>query len=284
MAKVTAISSLGWAHYTLYEALPRMAARGFLKADIASFDSYCFHFNFGSPTPPELKKMLDDLGMTPICLNYSANNYYAWNPQEADIFINDWTKKIEQLGEVGIPMMTMGFGERNERDDQEQQLANLVKAYSKLGEIAKPYGVKMLLEVPHLYSVLPRPEQVYWVFDRLESDNVGILVDSSHWGIIGYDIDEFLGYFGERLWHIHLRDSEGPDTADEKQALELTPGDGTVDFAKLAQGLDRVNYKGDVTLEFEYRDMDLESIEREFDKGLEYLQQTGWELPDTVKV
>ena len=32
MAKVTTISSLGWAHYTLYEALPRMAARGFKKA------------------------------------------------------------------------------------------------------------------------------------------------------------------------------------------------------------------------------------------------------------
>ena len=51
MANVTALSSLGWANYTLYEALPRMAARGFNRVEIASFGSYCFHFNFGSPTP-----------------------------------------------------------------------------------------------------------------------------------------------------------------------------------------------------------------------------------------
>ncbi len=51
MARITTISSLGWAHYTLYEALPRMAARGFKKIEIASFNTYCFHFNYGSPTP-----------------------------------------------------------------------------------------------------------------------------------------------------------------------------------------------------------------------------------------
>ena len=68
MAKVTAISSLGWAHYSLYEALPRMAARGFSRIEIASFKSYSFHFNYGSPTPSELRKMLDDLGLKPIVL------------------------------------------------------------------------------------------------------------------------------------------------------------------------------------------------------------------------
>ena len=33
----------------------------------------------------------------------------------------------------------------------------------------------MLLEVPHLYGLMPRTEQVLWVFDRLESSNIGAL-------------------------------------------------------------------------------------------------------------
>ena len=84
MARVTAVSSLGWAQYTLYEALPRIAARGFRRVEIASFSSYCFHFNFGSPTPPDLARMLCEYELTPVCLNYDAGFHEAWNPAEVD--------------------------------------------------------------------------------------------------------------------------------------------------------------------------------------------------------
>lgn len=278
MAKITALSSLGWAHYTLYEALPKIAARGFKRVEIASFDSYCFHFNFGSPTPKELRKMLDDYELEPICLNYSAGSRKAWLPEEVDRHVRELTEKILQLETVGIPMMTMGFGLRNDRQDQEYQLSNAVEAYNRLGEIGSEHNVRMLLEVPHLYDIMYRPEQVLWVFDHLESANIGALIDSSHWGIIGYDLDEFLAALGERLWHIHLRDSKGPDTADRKQQLELTPGAGNVDFRKFAQALDKVGYSGDVSIEFEYRDMTLDAIEQEYDRGLKYLEKAGWEL------
>lgn len=283
MAKVTAISSLGWSHYTLYEALPRMAARGFTRVEIASFGPYyCFHFNFASPTPSELKTMLDDAGLTPVALNYFAEFHNAWVPDEIDVFVDQWTRKIVQMAEVGIPMMTMGFGARNDRADQEAQLANAVMAYDRLGEIGRQHGVKMLLEVPHLYGIMPSPQQVYWVFDHLSCDNVGALVDCSHWGIIGYDLEEFFTRLGDRLWHIHLRDSIGPDTADQKQELELTPGKGCVDFTRLAKSLDHAGYAGDVSLEFEYRDMTLPDIDLEYDAGLRHLADCGWEIPAGV--
>jgi len=95
MPKVTALSSLGWAHYTLYEALPRMAARGFRRIEVASFFCYCLNFNFGSPTSPELKVMLDDLGLTPVCLNYHANDHRAWRADEIDAFVHEWERKLE---------------------------------------------------------------------------------------------------------------------------------------------------------------------------------------------
>ena len=283
MAKVTAISSLGWAHYTLFEALPRMAARGFRRIEIASFGEYCFHFNFGSPTPAELKKMLDDLGLTPVCLNYSDSLHPAWKEGQIDVFVEACRRKIEHLNAAGIPMMVMHFGGRNDRPDQEQQLANAVRAFSRVGELAARQGVRMLMEVPHLYSIMHRPEQVLWVVERLESANVGVLVDTSHWGITRYDLRAYFGALGRRLWHIHLRDSRGEDTADMKQDLELTPGVGTVDFARFGRALDEAGYAGDVSLEFEYRDMTLEAIEREYDKGLQHLRSAGWQLPAGVR-
>jgi sugar phosphate isomerase/epimerase len=63
----------------------------------------------------------------------------------------------------------------------------------------------------------------------------------------------------------------------------LTPGDGTVDFDRFARALDQAGYRGDVSIEFEYRDMTLEAIEREYDRGLAYLANHGWKLPDATR-
>jgi sugar phosphate isomerase/epimerase len=283
MAKITALSSLGWAHYTLYEALPRMHARGFRRIEIASFDTYCFHFNNNSPDPVELRATLAEMDLTPIGLNYCPRTYEAWRDEDAEDFVRDLTGKLDHLARAGIPMMTMLFGSRNDRPDQADQLDRAAAVYDKVGAAAAEHGIRMLLEVPHLYTIHPRTEQVLQLVDRLQSANVGLLVDSSHWGIIGYDLDEFFAAVGERLWHVHLRDSAGPDTADRKQDLELTPGVGTVDFRAFGEALDRAGYAGDVSIEFEYRDMTLDAIEREYDAGLHHLSETGWELPDEVR-
>ena len=241
------------------------------------------HFNFGNPTPKELYRLLQNLNLEPICLNYSPRHFQAWKEDEIDNFVRDWERKLPHLVEVGIPMMTMPFGERNVRSDQEFQLSNAIKAFDRVGEIASKLGIKMLIEAPHLYSIMPQIENVLWVVNRLSSENVGVLLDSSHWGIIKYDIDEYLNALGDRLWHVHLRDSMGPDTSDRKQQLELTPGKGTTDFKLLSQALDRVAYKGDISLEFEYRNISLNTIENEYDQGLQYLLKTNWEIPHSVK-
>lgn len=282
MAKITALSSLGWAHYTLFEALPRMRDRGFRRIEIASFDGYCFHFNNNSPNPTELRHLLEEMELVPIGLNYCPRTYDAWRDEDVAQFERDVTAKLDHLARAGIPMMTMLLGNRNERPDQEEQLERVAAAYDRVADTAAQLGIRMLLELPHLYTVLNRPEPVLRTLERLQSPNVGLLVDSSHWGIIGYNLDEFLDAAGDRLWHVHLRDSAGPDTADRRQTLELTPGVGTVDFRAFGEALDRVGYAGDVSIEFEYRDMPLDAIEREYDAGLRFLREAGWELPDGV--
>lgn len=283
MPEITAISSLGWAHYTLYEALPRMAARGFKQVEIASFNSYCFHFNFATPGPDELRRLLSQHELTPIALNWSPGVPFPWATEETRRWVTFFKRKIEEAAAVGISMMTMHFGKRNARVDQQKQLSTAARIYDTVADFAQAYDIKMLLEVPHLYTIHWNTDAVLWLFDNLRSPNIGALVDSSHWGISRYDLDSFLDALGDRLWHIHLRDSAGPDTADCKQDLELTPGRGEVDFGKFGRALDRIGYRGDVTIEFEYRDLPLDSMEREFDAGLRHLVNEGWSLPRGVK-
>ena len=82
---------------------------------------------------------------------------------------------------------------------------------------------------------------------------------------------------------MHEHAAKVRDTADRKQKLELTPGDGIVDFKRFGRALDKALYKGDISIEFEYRDMTLAAIEREYDRGLNHLAKVGWQLPEGVK-
>lgn len=285
MARVTAMSSIAYAYYTLFEALPRIAARGFKRVEIGTFNHYCYHFSFGSPTPPELVQMLKKLDLTPVAYNYVPMSGVGEASDESSIasWIAGYECKILHAAEVGIPMMAMSFGQRNERDDQQAQLATAVALYDRIGEYAAKHRVRMLLEVPHLYSIHNTVDAALWLFDHLSSKNVGATIDSSHWGIIGYDVDSFIEKLGNRLWHVHLRDSKGLGATPCRETLTLTPGTGAVDFQKMAQALDRAGYTGDVTAEFEYFDMPLDEIEKNYDMGLRHLEQTGWEIPATVK-
>ena len=284
MARVTAMSTIAYAHYTLFEALPRIAARGFKRVEIGTFNHYCFHFSFGSPTPPELVAMLIELDLAPVAYNYVPKSGVgdACDESAAAPWVEGYERKILHAAEVGIPLMTMAFGARNDRDDKDAQLAMALALYDRIGEYAAQHAVRMLLEVPHLYTIHDTVENALWLFDHLSSKNVGALVDSSHWGIIGYDMERFIDRLGDRLWHVHLRDSAGPGTYPCRETLTLTPGAGKVDFAGLARALDRVDYRGDVTAEFEYFDVTLDEIERQYDMGLRHLAQSGWDLPPQV--
>ena len=296
MAAVTAMSSIAYAHYSLYDALPRMASRGFVNVEIGSFGNYCYHFNAGSPAPFELKCMMEDLGLKSIALNWCASSGCAFDEDSSRGWLAEYKKKMVDALEVGFPMMTMHFGSINDRADQDEQRKRATDVYRQLAEHALPLGMKLLLEMPHLYLIHHECESVYKLFDDLDLPNVGLLFDSSHWGVIGFDLDEYLEKLGHRLWHVHLRDSSSVPEADRdrkfvrpailsknKYNLTLTPGLGSVDFARLNLALDQIGYKGDVTTEFEYFDMTLDEIERQYDSGLSHLNRCGWSIPGTVR-
>jgi sugar phosphate isomerase/epimerase len=226
--------------------------------------------------------MLDDLGLTAIALNWCPGVPYAYDGGSVEPWAASFEGKFAQAAEIGIKMMTMHFGARNDRADQAEQLVTAARAYDRVAREAAKYGIRMLLEVPHLYTIHQTTDAALWLLDKLPNPNIGALVDSSHWGNSGYDLDAFLDRIADRLWHVHLRDSMGPEASPCRESLTLTPGAGVVDFGYLARTLDRVGYEGEVTTEFEYFDVTLDYIEHQYDQGLRHLAEAGWEIPRSV--
>ena len=53
-----------------------------------------------SPTPPKLKRMLDDYQLVPVALNYAEGMSHVWEPEHDDLFAKKWERKLVHLGDV----------------------------------------------------------------------------------------------------------------------------------------------------------------------------------------
>lgn len=288
MPQITSCSTLVYTDLGVEEALQRIASHGFKRVEFASLASYCRHFDEDETDPSKLRAMLYKLGLTPIALNYSTNRTdgyrYKLNiPEEAAIVEQKLRKVILKASEVGIPLVCTGPGQRNDSEDRRDEVEKAAELINRMAEYSKDLGVKLVLEVPHCWLLCNNLERTKEMLSLIESENIGTIMDSTHWHVIGYDIDDYIEMIGNKLCHVHLRDAAGPDTGDFKQKLEITPGKGEVDFKKFGEYLDKYHYKGDVSLEFEYRNRTADEIEIELDHGIRYLSKCGWGLPEDVR-
>lgn len=290
MARITACSTLVYTTGNLHEAIERIAARGFSRVEIAHMGDHSIHYPPGQK-PLEVKELLYRYGLRAIAINYFPTHIVGQRMRNFKFnALNTYKQYAEhmrgflrQMQQVGVPLVLMIAGPRSEATDRQQYVTAVAVILTQLAEYARELGIKLALEIPHCYSICNTLQRARDIFDRIDSDNIGAVFDSTHQQVIGYTMQEYLNVLGDRICHVHLRDAAGEDTADYHQKLELTPGKGEVDFRHIAKELDRFGYDGEVTLELEYQGgWSLESIEAEVDAGIAYLQKCGWELPDTV--
>ncbi len=100
----------------------------------------------------------------------------------------------------------------------------------------------------------------------------GFNYDPSHLGYQGVDYVEFLYRFGERIFHVHMKDvtwSSSPtdagvfgghlDFGDRRRFWDFrSVGRGRIDFEEIIRALNRINYSGPLSIEWEDSGMDRE--------------------------
>ena len=284
MARVTACATLGYAAFDLETAATKIAARGFTNLEITELGSYCRHLPYAEADAVAARRMLDKLGLKVVAINVSTSHLVEDETRrlslndkaDADqaVAIGRWF--IDAATVLGAGVVSFPTSARVADAQWPALFAATAPVLRTLTAEAHDRAVGLNVEVPHLYQITETVEHVHALFEAVDNPHLGATVDSSHWGIIDYDLPEFLARLGQRLRHVHLRDSRGVDTDDFNQDLELTPGDGVVDFAAFGQALDDVGYRGHVSIEFEHHDQDLGLIEKRYERGLRHLAVCGW--------
>jgi sugar phosphate isomerase/epimerase len=152
-------------------------------------------------------------------------------------------------------------------------------------EYAREAGIRVLLEMPHVWDLYYDVERSKQMLSELRTNNIGVTIDSTHWHTSDYDLDDYVAFLKDRLWHIHLRDAAGKDSPAGNYELEKTPGKGEVDFRLLVETLDKHGYTGTVTLETEYKNYkDPTEVDCENAFAIAHLKKMGWDVAESVSL
>ena len=101
-------------------------------------------------------------------------------------------------------------------------------------------GVKLALEPLNRYEsrLVNTVAEALGVVERVGAENVGVLFDTFHANIEERDLREAVRAAGERLFHVHLADSN-----------RWVPGHGHLPFPEVMAPLEEVGYRGALVVE-----------------------------------
>lgn len=160
---------------------------------------------------------------------------------------------------VSQEMIQAGF------DDFAQRWTPILDAYQKM-------GVKYALEV-HPTEIAFDIETARRALKAVNNHPAfGFNYDPSHLGYQGVDYAKFIYVFGERIFHVHMKDvywNDHPGTSgvfgghldfgDSRRFWNFrSVGRGRVDFEKIIRALNDVGYNGPLSVEWEDSGMDRE--------------------------
>jgi len=208
------------------------------------------------------RAMLDEHGIT-----VSAVALYKAGPAPRDERLRDYERHIRLCGALGVDVLTALAGADPARS-MDENLDEWAALFGEVAGRAEDAGVKIAFENwPGLRGHLPpigtvniafTPEVWEQMFARVDSDHLGLEFDPSHlvWQFI--DWAEQLKKFGERVFHVHAKDTE---IFQEKLSSGgffsggwwryRIPGYGLVDWRKFTSILKEIGYEGGICIEHE---------------------------------
>jgi len=232
-----------------------------------------------------------------------CRNYLSTDPAEAAGHLEQLKKRIEFAGALGIEKVITSTGINKaieegiyDRDPAVKDRGNMIRripvrsmdafvdTFGPLVELAEKNNVKLCFEnCPLMGNIAISPVMWKRIFERLDSDKLGLAYDPSH--LVWEMIDPYapIEEFADKIYHFHAK-----DTAIDRQQLARTgiltdfswwtyriPGRGELDWQRIFELLKKIGYNGTISIEHEDADYEgsLDKVAEGILASRSYLQQ-----------
>ncbi len=248
MSKKYSCSSNLFASHDLETLLKHVSEIGCNYVDLWFSPPFCKHVDPFNDNPVELKKIVSSYN-----LNISALTIYFTTYEEK-------MKSLEFAAEMEIPYIVL---EPSPLDNFYEKMSNIDVKGRTLGEPGidfdgfvellntyvqrgKELGVKIALEVPHVYTLTETIEEVEAVLKEISSDYLLLTMAPPHIIARGGNIENAISRLGEKTAIYYLWDvKEGYKYPDDDRAFgtgkQQIPGHGMLNLVSI---IDQLKSKG----------------------------------------
>lgn len=169
-------------------------------------------------------------------------------------------ERLAAFATVGCPTATIVLNPRSSRDTN----AALAVAAERLGHLARAadeHAVQLAVEVVGVTQALDTAlgganrvartiPQLQALLERVDRENVTVLVDSFHWAATGSDLLHLAGLGAFQIGHVQIADvPPGVPYGAYSDEMRLFPGDGPLDWGAFGEALNAHGYSGAVSVE-----------------------------------
>lgn len=245
-------STISFRHQPLSLALETITGLGFTEIDLGALPGVCDHVPFVldedavrevsatvSAAGIRVRSINGDIGDLNVPLDGTAR---AARDRHLDMLL-----KLAFATGADALVLPCGALDHSPARSLDEDLDLVAGELAAAATSAADYGVELWTESLHYFRLCCDIERAQRLTDLLD-ENVGIVMDFSHIVASGGNPDDFVDRFGPRITHVHIRDAVPGN-------INLSVGNGQVDFAAGLKSLADAGYPGHFALELETRDV-----------------------------
>lgn len=221
----------------------------------------------GPAIPMDRQIFEDVLGQGRVAINTMiyCRNFLSADKEEAAMHQQALKARIRFAGQLGIGKIVCSTGVTQDAFvgmgfQPEKSLDACVELAKEFLEEAEKNNVRLCWEnCPMMGNIATSPDMWQALFDRLDSDKLGLCYDPSHmvWQMI--DPYENIFKFKDKIFHVHAKDTHVDykklalygTLQNSKWWMHRLPGLGDLDWSRIVDSLYQIGYNGAICIEHE---------------------------------
>ena len=197
-------------------------------------------------TPADLKALLERLGLVPV----SICPLLIWSFRDTEPARESFAKACELAPQIGCDLVIACPDFRPGRMTKEEALDAHGRELKSLAAVAAKHGVRLAVEPIGRHTLCAGSDDALDLIKRAgKPENVGLLVDSFHYFRSQIERDELDRIPLEKLFIIHVNDTEDGAIDELTDASRVYPLEGVIPLQELLGPLVERGYDGYLSVE-----------------------------------